>query len=640
MKMMSKLRLATLALFSISSVFASKTPNIFYKNGDFEAAFVGKIETETASDINGNLFNSHVNDKLVANKTKIDLSMTTQGQAARSKITMRNKVVWGNHKVISTDEAYLLNLNVEPSAHSHKIGPNMVWIREAWVETDMTKVCKMANFPKQTFTIGAFSFSLGRGIALGDAYGVTPASMGFFQDSTVDQYAWGAKLSGDLIQSFMNYDLYLSILSNKSTSITETNFPSQARTFGGDNSSIVRGAGKISYVFAAHSFITPLNSDETKLSMEPYLMHHYDPEQRLEAIGDTKANLTTAGFAVEFTASRFEFGFDCASNFGHQFVRGLDRNVPKVTNTAGYATYTYSDVYNVDPNIATPTAANAVFYDPSNTSQTTAISSVTAGGVSNGKVIANTTPALYNSLTRYRNPYTTKFRGYMWVGDASFWMIPKNLVASLTWGFASGDQNPNVNLADPNDSSVDGNYNGFIPFQEIYAGKRVQSFYCMTSMVTRPLDLSTSASSSKSYAPTASNFTNLIFWGCGVKYAPEFAKRKWNVNPNFLMYWQNVASNTFDITKGQTTGTPASKYVGSEVNVFFRTSLSDEVYVSGGAALFVPGTFYFDIKGKPTSSSQRSALNAALKAGTDLTTVPLISNNSAYSVSMAMGYMF
>jgi hypothetical protein len=171
----------------------------------------------------------------------------------------------------------------------------------------------------------------------------------------------------------------------------------------------------------------------------------------------------------------------------------------------------------------------------------------------------------------------------------------------------------------------------------MYSGKRVQSFYCMTSILTRPLDIGTLESS---YASVTNNFSNLVFWGVSSKYAPENAAKKWNVNPNFLMYWQDVPSNKFDILTGKTLTQKASKYLGMEVNLFFMTSLSDDMYVSGGAGMYFPGAYYRDIKGKPTSSSQRSALDAAIKAGISTQGLSLVSDSASYNMSMAMGYMF
>jgi len=643
-----KLPLAALILFVISGTSyssQSKKPNLFFKNGDFEASVIGKIETETAFDKNGILFNSNIPDKLFANKTKIDISFLTKTPTCESKVTMRNKVVWGNHKTIFTDDAWLRDLDGPAVSHFHNIGPNMLWVREAWVEADMSKICKMDDILKQTLTLGSFSFSLGRGIALGDAYSVNPALLGFFQDNSVDQYAWGAKLSGGLVKDFMSYDIYLSVLDNKSTSLRETTLPTQLKAYGTSNTAPWRGAGQISFVTAARLMITPMIDEERKLSFEPYIMHHHDPEQKVEFFCDSKSNLNTGGFACEFAAGGFELGFDCASNFGSQYVRGWDRNYVNNVNTGGYSSYVYSDVYSVNPNVTTPTAADNVLYDPANSAQKAAIANVQPGAFSNGAQIAGTN--LYNSITRYRVPYTTKFKGFMWVGDLSYWLIPKDLVLSATWGIATGDQNPNANLKDPNDASVDGVYKGFIPFQELYSGKRVQSFFGMTSLVIRPLNITNTGDD---FAVTVDNFSNLRFWGMGIKYKPQKAKSKWNVNPNFLLYWQDVTSNTFDISIGKTTNTPASKYIGAESNIFFGVNLTESLSLTGGIGMLVPGQHYTDIKGKPTTSSQRSALNAALKglaatppsAGpvTNIENLPLVGNDTAYSVSIAMGYAF
>ncbi len=643
-----KLPLAALILLCIYGTSYSsqvKKPNLFFKNGDFEASIIGKIETETAFDKNGILFNSNIPDKLFANKTKIDISFLTKTPTCQSKVTMRNKVVWGNHKTIFTDDAWLKDLDGPAVSHFHNIGPNMLWVREAWVEADMSKICKMTDVLKQTLTLGSFSFSLGRGIALGDAYSVNPSLLGFFQDNSVDQYAWGAKLSGGLIKDFMSYDLYLSVLDNKSTSLRETTLPTQIKAYGTSDTAPWRGAGQISFVTAARFMITPMIAEATKLSFEPYVMHHHDPEQKVEFFCDAKSNLNTAGFACEFMAAGFELGFDCASNFGSQYVKGWDRNYINNVNTGGYSSYVYSDVYSVDPKVTTPTAADNVLYDPANSAQKAAVANVPPAAYSNGAQITGTT--LYNSLTRYRVPYTTKFKGFMWVGDLSYWLIPKDLVLSTTWGIATGDQNPNANLKDPNDASVDGNYKGFIPFQELYSGKRVQSFFGMTSLVTRPLNITNTGDD---FAVTVDNFSNLRFWGMGIKYTPQKAKSKWNVNPNILLYWQDVASNTFDISIGKTTNTPASKYIGAESNIFFGVALTENLSLTGGIGMLVPGQHYTDIKGKPTTASQRSALNAALKAlaatppsvgpVTNIENLPLVGNDTAYSVSIAMGYAF
>ncbi len=636
MKLYQKLFLF-FAICAIVPLEVQSKPKIFYKTDEIEFAITGKIENEIAGDFNATLFNSKIHDSLMANQTVINLSFVTKiSDFVDSKATFRNKIVWGNHKVIKTDAAWLKNLDSIPDDHFHKIGPNMLWVRELWTKLDLTNIFKMTNILPQHITIGSFSFQLGRGIALGDAYAVNPASLGFFQDNAVDQYAWGVKLSGGLIKDLMKYDLYCSVLDNKSTSLTDTNFPTQAKAFGTAEPK-VRGAGKITFVTAGHFVITPVADKVTgtELSFEPYFMSYHDAEQKVEYFCDSKAHLSTIGFAVEFSSNRFEFGVDCATNIGYQYVRGWDRNRTENINRSGVSTFVYTDIYDVDPKVVVPTSANKVVYDPSNTTQTKAINAVTPGALSNGQQIAGTN--LYNSVTRYRLPYTTKFGGFMVLADMSFWMIPKELAFNVTGGIATGDQNPNANLADPLDPSVDGNYNAFIPFQEIYSGKRVQSFFNMLSGFVRPLSL---VNTGNQYAGVVDNFSNLRFWGAGISYAPQHVVREWNINPNIICYWQDIASNMFDRATGKSIEGLADRFLGTEANIYFKADLADDVFVSAGAALFVPGQHFIDIEGKPTNGDQRKALDSALAAGSSTDTLPLIGSDTAYSVSMAVGYLF
>ena len=151
---------------------------------------------------------------------------------------------------------------------------------------------------------------------------------------------------------------------------------------------------------------------------------------------------------------------------------------------------------------------------------------------------------------------------------------------------------------------------------------------------------------------TVDNFSNIIFYGMGIKYAPKKAKSKWNINPNVIMYWQDVPSNKFDLLTGKTTNQPASKEIGLEANTFFVVNLSESLSITGGIGLFVPGQHYTDIKGKPVSADQRSALASAIAtimrnlppyaSGplANLQNLPLIGNDVAYSASIAMGYSF
>lgn len=606
---------------------------IICKNNDFEAAMSCRLENQLYANINTNLLNKNIHDKLVLNKTVMDFSLYTKTLCAQSVVTARSKTIWGSHRTLYTDVAYLKNLGALETGHSHTMGANMPWVREVWVEFDITKACKMPDIGTHALTLGSFSFQLGRGIALGDIYRLDPSGITFYLDFTVDQYAWGAKLSGDIIQNQLKYDVYLSIDTDKSTSLAETNAPTQLQSFG-TSDGIVRGAGVIGYILAGRFIFTPLKGT-TNLSFEPYAMHYCAAEQNIEFLYDAKGSLITAGFAVEFTSSRFEWGFDCASNFGSQDIKAWDRNVVLPINNQGYEAFTYTEVFNVDPTVTTPTAADAVLFDPSNKTQTQAIRTTTPGEQYNGKNIAGT--SFYNGLTRFRDHRSLGLRGYMWVGDVSFTLIPQSVVLAITGGIASGALSPYPNYDDPLAADPKSNFDGFVPLRELYFGKRVLSLFGLSNGVVRPLPV---PSAEKQYADITDNLSNLIFWGMSVRYSLPKPKKKCTINPNMLLYWDDQQTNMFDQKTGKTTRIPADKYLGVEANLLFESFPSTNTYLVGGFGIFVPGQHYFEVQGKPISLESRLLLDAALAAGAPTKNLPLLGDASAYSIMMILGYLF
>lgn len=606
----------------------------FYKNGEAEFIVTGTIKNESEFDIFTTLLRDNIHDKLFYTRTTADLMFFGDTPSVQAKLAVRSRLVWGNHKITTTDRKYLVTLDALPTVHAHTMGPSMFWVREAWFEADLAKLCH-TDLAKQLITVGSFSFKLGRGISLGDAYRVNPLSIDFYQDSVVDQYTWGVKWSGASESRFLNYDIYVTILNNQSTDLEETNLPTRINTFGTNNLSKVRGAGVINYIAAAHCMFTPLKTDEKLLTIDPYVMHFVDPEQKVEYLFDAKTSLTTTGFAVECVMGNLEWGFDCANNFGYQYVRGWDRNYIENVDKGGYSAYVYTDILTVNPLIQEVTESDLAFFDPSNTDYAQAIASVTPGSVSNGKPIAGT--PFYNSLIRYRDPYTTTFRGYMWVGDATVWVIPKTCALSVTAGIASGDANPNANLLDPFASSVDSTYNGFIPIQEMYAGNRVQSYFYMASGLV-PLLSSANIDSYFSYG--IDTLSNVVFWGSSLKYQQKTGNNQWSVMPNIIMYWQDFRTKVFDVSVAATTDRISSAYKGVEANLFIQSQLTKEVALGAGFAMFVPGTFFFENKGEPFSAATTKELIKALKAGASLDQLPLLGDNTICSGTVALTYTF
>ncbi len=78
----------------------------------------------------------------------------------------------------------------------------------------------------------------------------------------------------------------------------------------------------------------------------------------------------------------------------------------------------------------------------------------------------------------------------MIVADAAYTIARPQIKVAIAGGYASGDENPNKDLEDPNDSNVDGDFSGFIGLQEIYTGKRVRSGFLLSGAGRIPRVLS------------------------------------------------------------------------------------------------------------------------------------------------------
>jgi hypothetical protein len=609
-------------------------PKIMYKNGEIEASVSGKFDTTTVADIRTSLLNKGVlNDKTLATKTTADVVFDLKTDKTKLRFSPRSKAVWGNDKQIATASTSIKDVDAVSLAHSHKIAPRMIWLREAWVELNLTKMFGM-NIPEQTFTIGAFPFSVGRGIALGNAFSVNPASLGFYSDNSVDQYAFGAKYTGKAWKDLVSYDIYGAILENKSTSTSETFAPSQIQAFGKKDDPS-RGYGVINWLGAARINITPISSDTTTLKFQPYVVHNNAPEQTVEFVADASSKLTTAGMAIDLSWNKFEFGFEGALNFGKQKVKGWDRNKIQKINREGAAVFVYSDIYDADPATTTVTVANKALYDTSNTSQITAINNVARSTDSNSVLIAGT--ALYNSSSRFRAPYENKYNGFMVVGDVALWLYNKDFKIAASGGVASGDRNPNVNLADPNEPLIDGTYDGFLGLQEVYGGTQVVSAFVMGGRkLSRPLS---APNSGDQFASVINGFSNLIHGGVSCKYEPKSWSRKFSINPNLLGFWEHAATTKFDIATGLSSSELANKYLGIEFNTILSLNLSEDVIMKASGAVFVPGKHYDDIKGKPFNSAQRKALNAANKTSIP-SNLPVIGTDRAYAFTLGLSYIF
>ena len=312
---------------------------------------------------------------------------------------------------------------------------------ELWLQLSANDILGLPFCNLHTFTFGAFPFELGRGIALGTAYALDPSDLGFWAEPGIDQYAFGGKLSGDIVKEQLVYDLYGAILNNLSDTFDNTNQKIRGQEFGYREDQ-ARGFGIINYVVAARLIWLPKFAGKTKMRVEPYILYNHNPEQRVEFIGDAKSDLCTIGIAGEFEfGTNFECGFDTAYNFGKQTVYGWDRNLIRLENRAGTAVIVNSQVRQAPPG-EVPNARRSPLALKVTENQNIINLSAQAGE-ENGKVIGtNALGTLINGLHRFTEPSFNKYRGMMIVYDMGYYIWKPDVKICATFGLATGDRKP------------------------------------------------------------------------------------------------------------------------------------------------------------------------------------------------------
>ena len=230
----------------------------------------------------------------------------------------------------------------------------------------------------------------------------------------------------------------------------------------------------------------------------------------------------------------------------------------------------------------------------------------------------------------------------MFVTDASLWNQAHDLRGAVTVGWASGDNNPN-------EVTKDGIYSGFIGLQEIYSGKKVRSAFILGSSgkLKRPLALPISRRQSGNFAPTVSGFSNLIFTGGSLYWKPNKHDGKVILHPNLLFYWQDFPTKAYNADIGQETNSRASTFLGTEFSWFFDYFFTPPLRLYFVGSVFVPGTHFTDVKGKPITAAQSKAIAARVKAldrpdrsGFLKERIPNLGDDTAFSFNLGLEYKF
>lgn len=561
-------------------------------------------------------------------------------------LSIRNKAVWGDARSISQTTPAVSKISETVfGRHTHFIPRHILWIREGWFAFDIGSVFDINFDLPQKLTLGAFRFELGRGISLGSAYAVGPELLGFYSDSAVDQYAFGGKASGQIVEKKLSYDAYAAVLNNRSSNLNDTADRIYGQEFG-RRETPARGFGHVNFLVAGRLTWKPINfAGIHTLTCEPYWLINYDPEQIVEFLADASSTLGTIGLASEYEGTRFGFGFDYALNFGHQRVKGWDRNTVSIENRDSYLSEVNSHIiYQHTPDPNNQNGKKIPFTGQCSNAQKIILNSEQGEewnekqiGMVSGDVGDLIGPVyLVNTANRFRNPYVNTYDGMMFVADAAAKFLNGKAIVAGAVGYASGDDNPN-------EETKDEVYSGFIGLQELYSGKRVKSAFILGNLgkVRRPLSLSTSRQVPGRYARSISGFTNLVLVGGAFTYKDEWGDhKKLEVNPNILAYWQDRPTKKFDLATHKDSDMYARTFLGTELNVFVNYWPMDGLKFFLVGTIFQPGGHFEDIMGKPISEEQARAFDRLNRTGAPIDIIPNIAADVGWALNAGIEFSF
>lgn len=544
--------------------------------------------------------------------------------AAEFYFTLRNRALWGTvDNLLKTTSNPIKILEVIDGNHTHSVPRQLFWLREAWLEFQLADILSLPLSNQHTFKFGAFPYSVGYGIALGDAYAVGPDLLGFFTNDLVDQYAYGALLTNEILHDVLYHDFYVALLQSR-CSLGEVNAKTRGQQYGHLNHP-ERGFGRINFV-ATHNFTWyAFKNEVSQLYFSPYFIYNNDPEQEVEFYGDAHAKLGTIGCSGEYIGKQWEFGFDGAMNFGRQWLYGWDRNATAFENREGQM-FLVNDHVVVD----NPETGSKALYVPGGEIQTIIDKSERSAAM-NGKLIGVVDGvSIFNAPDRFRDPSSRKLNGWMFVADASYAVDPalwpflqplRDLQFAATVGVASGVDNP-----------IGCSYDGFVGLQEQYAGNRVKGAFLLggSGRVARFLSKPEENTQPDQFIDAAiSGFTNLAFGGVGINWNAKNWKKPFKFNPNILAYAQQTRTGC------------ARNFLGVESNLFASCALLKDLDLFMVGALFFPGSHYKDRKGTVgLNKTQEDIADQPDVTGYESDPIPKYSDNIALTLNIGLKFSF
>ena len=506
-----------------------------------------------------------------------------------AKVVIRARYDGGKDALIVTAPSTITIGGAPVVIPSASVQKSLFWLRELFVKISLD------DNPSESLhylKFGSFPYELGRGIALGSAYN-SGGFLGLDPRFSIDQFAPGGLLHTDILKDCLSADVYFAVLSNPNSSFKENTEVIRANQIFDLPNNNFRGLNREVWVTAGALHWKAINLQDLKLNVDPYAYMFISPDQNLEFPADSDSQLYAIGTALEFKQGKFEWGVDTAFQGGKTYVKAWDRNYTTLVNSDGSVSVQYTKVYMGDPTTV-PTPALAI----ATTANQALVKASERDVTQNGQEIGDST--LWNATDRFRPAQKFFYHGYFFVTDISYDLIDKQLKLCADTGFVSGHLDAFNEVGSLTQEQLNHqNFNGFIPLQSVYTGKRLQHLVMLNTGVPRfivqnptvPLDQQNVASRVTGVATLTDKFTNLAYTGLGFECTPaKFADQKALFKPVAFYYWMVNAPTLAD-------GTPASHALGAALSLEFMATIKECLDMGGYVGWMVPGKQYQQFSG-------------------------------------------
>lgn len=572
----------------------------------------------------------------IQNITDAGVTIKTPEEARRKfefHMTGRMNTVLGSPETTQmvTPDIIKIGQTMTEVPHSHAFDKPMFWLREGWM--------KVYSESGNTFVqCGYFPKQLGLGLVLGNGYKMGTPLLNNNSEMFIDQYRPGAQFQTKFKDGKYQLTGYLGIEQWNSTNVdSQIGMTRSQELQAGQRARYKRKEKKLFQntflmsLDASAPMIERSEDNDGSLTVNPFLMYRYDPNQTVEFYADATSRLWTAGASLDFTYKKFFGTVDFAAQVGFQSVKAWDRN-----SSLNDGSMVLTHLFHIERLAAIAPDPEIDFYTQSSIfplAQDISLRYEAGEEFTTREAGPHFQPNVrfLNSYSRFRNAYKNNLSGIMLAADCGY-EFSDTITFGGIFGLVSGDQNPNdttekvlLHRLESSWNDVredrDHTYFGFQGFNSLYTGRNVHSYYLLRSN-----RLEHTISTVPELTPNSC--TNLGYFGASAKYTGNLESgRSWFVQPSMVFMIQThkttfgydpTLTDTYLIkTVTDPTGVATESYstrpsdaffqaaneklplaLGMEFNTRFEFFDSEDLSLYGSVAVFLPGAHYDGIYDK------------------------------------------